>query len=359
VRLLDRYLLREFVTLLLLSLLSFVVIFAVVDLFEKIQDFLDGHASAWTIGRYYFYKIPYVVVTVLPVALLMATFLSLGQMSKFNELTAIVTAGVSTGRVVLPLFGVALVAVLVSFALSEAVVPDATRKRDAIFEREVQRRPAPGQGDFTNVSFLGNDGRVYLVRLYLSREQRMHDVLVTELREGAIARRIDAQMARWDGRRWVFQNGVVRTFRGGSERAEPFRERAFPELRERPEDFRKDSERPDEMGYFELADYVRKLRRSGLRADKYDVDLQLKLALPFINLIVVVLGTALATRLRHANAAVGFGISVSVAFLYYGIMRAAEALGEAGSVSPVVAGWAGNALLGVIAFLLFAQAQRR
>ena len=88
-RLLDRYVLIEFVKLLLLSLFAFVVIFAIVDLFEKIQDFMDGHASALIVARYYAYKIPWVTVQVLPVALLMATFLTLGQMSKFNELTAI------------------------------------------------------------------------------------------------------------------------------------------------------------------------------------------------------------------------------------------------------------------------------
>ena len=52
-RLLDRYVLIEFLKLLLLSLCAFVVIFAIVDLFEKIQDFMDGHATAWVVGRYY------------------------------------------------------------------------------------------------------------------------------------------------------------------------------------------------------------------------------------------------------------------------------------------------------------------
>ena len=94
-RLLDRYVLREFLLLLLFSLCAFVVIFAIVDLFEKIQDFMDGRATLSIVGRYYMYKVPWVVVQVLPVALLMATFLTLGQMSKFNELTAMVTAGES------------------------------------------------------------------------------------------------------------------------------------------------------------------------------------------------------------------------------------------------------------------------
>ena len=358
-RLLDRYLLREFLLLLALSLFAFLVIFAIVDLFEKIQDFMDNSASAWTVARYYFYKTPYVVVTVLPVALLMATFLTLGQMSKFNELTAMVTAGLSTARILVPLFAVAAIAVLVSFALNESVVPSATRKREAILETEVHRRSVRAPTEYSNVSFLGRGGRVYLVRLYLVPEHRMHDVLVTEFRGDAISRRIDARMARWDGRQWIFQDGVVRTFRAGRETAEPFAARGFPELPEHPEDFSKQQEDPDEMGFLALADYVRRLEQSGLRVEKYLVELHLKLAFPFINLIVVVLGAALASQLRQPNAALGFGISVSIAFLYYGLMRAGQALGQSGSVPPAIAAWAANALLMAIAVGLLYRAQRR
>jgi lipopolysaccharide export system permease protein len=359
-RLFDRYVLREFLLLLALSLVAFVAIFAIVDLFEKIQDFMDGHASAWTIARYYLFKIPYVVVNVLPVALLMSTFLTLGQMSKFNELTAMATSGVSTGRIIVPLLVVALLCVGVSFLLSETVVPGATRRREAILEGEVRRRQVKEPTEYPNVSILGRDGRVYVTKLYLAPEQRMHDVLVTEMRGNAIARRIDARVARWDGQRWVFEDGVVRAFDPeGGETATPFTRLPMPELSERPEDFKKRPEQPDEMGFARLSDYVGRLRQSGLRDEKYQVQLDLKLAFPWINFIVVVMGAALAARLRNPNAALGFGISVFTAFFYYGLMRAGEALGTGGTVPPLVAAWTGNAVFGALALVLFLSAQRR
>ena len=358
-RLFDRYVLREFLLLLLLSLIAFVAIFAIVDLFEKIQDFMDGHAGAWTIARYYLYKVPYVVVNVLPVALLMSTFLTLGQMSKFNELTAMATSGVSTGRIIVPLLLVALLCVGASFALSETVVPAATKRREDIIEGEVRRRQVREPTEYPNVSMLGRDGRVYLVKLYLAPEKRMHDVLVTEMKSNDIVRRIDARAARWDGRQWVFDDGVVRVFERGKETATPFTRLALPELSERPEDFRKRPEKPDEMGFVRLRDYVERLRHSGLREEKYQVQLDLKLAFPWINFIVVVMGAALAARLRNPNAALGFGISVFTAFFYYGLMRAGEALGTGGTVPSVVAAWSANAIFGALALGLFVSAQRR
>lgn len=359
VRRFDRYVLREFMLLLALSLIAFVAIFAIVDLFEKIQEFMDGHATAWTVARYYAYKVPYVVVNVLPIALLMSTFLTLGQMSRFNELTAMATAGVSTGRIIVPLLIVALAAVGVSFALNEAVVPEATRRREAIIDGEVRRRQVREPSEFANVSALGRDGRVYLVKLYLVHEKRMHDVLVTELRRGAIVRRVDARSARWDGSQWVFEDGVARIFGPDGEEATPFDRLAMPELSEQPEDFQKAPERPDEMGFIRLADYVERLRQSGLRVEKYQVQLDLKLAFPWINFIVVVMGAALAARLRNPNAAIGFGISVFTAFFYYGLMRAGQALGQGGSLPPLVAAWGANAVFGALALGLFISAQRR
>jgi len=358
-RLLDRYVLVEFVKLLLLSLFAFVVIFAIVDLFEKIQDFMDGHASALVVARYYAYKVPWVTVQVLPVALLMATFLTLGQMSKFNELTAMVTSGLSTGRIIVPLFGVGLVCVLASFYLNEMVVPKATVHREEILETEVRHRLATKPTEYSNLSVLGHDGRIYTAKLYLVPEQRLQDVTIIEFKDDVLARRIDARLARWDGHGWILEDGVERAFDKGKESARAFAARRLEGSSEKPESFEKDPEDPDEMAYSDLADYVHRLEHGGLRTEKYQVQLHQKFAFPWINLIVVVMGAALAARMRNPNAALGFGISVSTAFFYVGLMRAGQALGQSGSMPPIAAAWFANALLGLLALGLLVQAQRR
>ncbi len=358
-RLLDRYVLLEFLKLLVLSLCAFVVIFAIVDLFEKIQDFMDGHATMWVVGRYYLYKVPWVVVQVLPVALLMATFLTLGQMSKFNELTAMVTSGLSTTRIVVPLFAVGLLAVGASFALNELVVPHATEKREQILDVEVHHRLTTRPTEYANLSVIGRGGRIITAKLYLVPEKRLHDVTVSEFKGDSLVRRVDASVARWDGSEWVFQNGVERTFQGGKETAKPFSRFPRPDMPETPADFEKNPEDPETMGYAKLAEYVHRLEHGGLRVEKYRVQLDQKIAFPFINLIVVVMGAALAARLRNPNAALGFGISVSTAFFYVGLMRAGLALGQSGTLPATAAAWFANAFFGAIATVLLIQAQRR
>jgi lipopolysaccharide export system permease protein len=71
------------------------------------------------------------------------------------------------------------------------------------------------------------------------------------------------------------------------------------------------------------------------------------------------IGGALATRLRMQGAALGFGLSVAISFLYYGILRAGQALGHNGALPPYVAAWGADALFGAVALVMLAQAQRR
>ncbi len=359
-RILDRYLLREFAGYLLLGLAGFVVIFVVVDLFEKIDVFLDHRAPLPLVVQFYLYLAPDVVVKVLPVALLLATFLALGQLNKFGELTAMRSAGLSLWRILVPVFGVAVLCSLLSLFLGEYVVPGANRTRDEIWEEKIQSIHRPSVTERADVTYLGEGGRIWYMRLYLVAEKRMHEVSLQEFKAGRLVRRIDAAEATWDGSRWQFVSGYMRTFDAqGKEKAEFFPRMAVAGLAEHPDDFSKEMRRPDEMNFFELSAYLEKLRASGGRVANYLVDLHLKLAFPLICLIVVMIGGSLATRLRMQSAAMGFGLSVTISFLYYGFMQAGKALGHNGALSPYVAAWMGDTIFGLVGVVMMVQAQRR
>jgi lipopolysaccharide export system permease protein len=359
VRILDRYLLREFSTYLLLGLVGFITIFIVVDVFEKIDVFLDHRAPVGLIARFYIYRAPEVVVQVLPVALLLATFLSLGQLNKFGELTAMRAAGLSLLRILRPVFVVAAACVLLALTLGEVVVPGANRERDRIYGEQIQRINRASVTDRGDVTYLGQGGRIYFMRLYVIPERRMHEVSLQEFRSGELVRRVDAAEASWDGTQWVFSSGFERTFADGTEKAEPFERLSLPGLAERPNDFAKETRKPEEMNYLELRGYVEKLRASGGRVANYLVDLHVKLAFPLINLIVVMIGAPIATRMRMQSAALGFGLSVAISFFYYAFLRAGQALGHNGALPPYLAAWLGDIVFGAVGVVMTIQAQRR
>jgi lipopolysaccharide export system permease protein len=358
VKILDRYLLREFLTYLALGLLGFIAIFVVVDIIEKADVFLDHNAPFLMIARFYLYRAPEVVVLVQPVALLLATFLALGQLNKFGELTAMRTSGLSLRRILVPVLAVAAVAAVGALVIGEYLVPPANRERDRIYDLQIQDLHREDPHERADVTYLGTGGRIFYIRLYDTVTKRMQNVSLQEFHDGELLRRIDAAVAQWEGGRWVFQNGFLRTFDGAREKAEPFTRLAVGGIAERPEDFAKKTPEPDEMSYRELRAYVTRLRASGARVENFLVDLHLKLAFPLVTFIVVLIGASLATRLRMQGAALGFGLSILIAFLYYAFMRTGQALGHNGALPPYLAAWLGDIVFGVVGLGMLTLAQR-
>ena len=358
-RILDRYLLREFAGYLALGLVGILAIFVVVDVFEKIDVFLDHHTALSLLGRYYLYRLPEWLVQVLPIALLMATFLALGQLNKFGELTAMRTSGRSLLGILAPVLAVSVASALFSLGLSESVVPETNRQRDVIYDQEIQGMRRRQVTERADVTYLGEGGRIFYMRLYLVGEKRMHEVSLQEFRGGALVRRIDAAEASWDGTCWVFSSGFLRRFSGNREQVKGFDRMALNGISEQPADFAKEGRNPDEMNFFELWSYVQRLRASGARVANYLVDLQVKLAFPLVNLIVVLIGAPVATRLRMQSAALGFGLSIVISFCYYALLRTGQALGHSGALNPYLAGWLGDLVFGAVGAVMMTGAQRR
>lgn len=358
-RTLDRYVLGEFLKALAFSLLAFLSLFLLIDFIEKLNRFLDHGAQAGPVLRYFLWKIPYIIVMMLPVAYLLATFLTLGQMARFNELSAIVTSGVSLVRLARPILWLALLASVVSFVLGELVVPDATARRERILRQEIEGIPPAPETQRNDIALRGRDGRVYVVRTYLVQEQRMHGVSIYEYAAGRLLRRTDARVAEWGDSAWILRDVTEREFlEDGSEVQTQHAHLVFPSP-ETPEAFQALPRDPEELGYFDLRRYLQRVAEQGRELDPYRVDLFLKLTFPLANFVVGVIGAALAMQLRHPTPALSFGLSVSIAFLYYGVMRLCESLGDSGILPAWAAGWTPPVLFSALAVWLLVRAGRR
>src|SRR5882724_5938239 len=103
-RLLDRYLLRELLVPLFYCLSGFLVFWLSFDLFTSLSDFQSRQLSARDIVDFYLIKLPELLGTVMPVALLLALLYTLTNHARYHELTAIRSAGVSLWRTSIPYF---------------------------------------------------------------------------------------------------------------------------------------------------------------------------------------------------------------------------------------------------------------
>ncbi len=354
-KILDRYLLSEFIAYLVMGLMAIVGIFVIVDIFEKIDTFVDAKAPLALIVRFYASYIPVVTVQVLPIAVLLASLLSLGRFARHHELTAMRVAGLSLFRIYLPILLFAVGLGIAAFALGEIVVPEANQRRKRIMNQEIKHKPEVSRRQ--DVRYIGRDGRIYIIGSYDVPRATMRDVVIQEFAGGNLARRIDARLGQWQGQHWELRNGYVRTFGGDSLSTRRFDRFEF-RAAEQPDDFAKEERDPDVMGYAELRRWITRFRQSGGEARPYLVDMHMKLAMPLVNVITVLIGASLSTRLRRGGTALGFGLSLLISFLYYSLIRAGQALGHGGTLPPVVAAWIANLVFTAIGLALLARAQR-
>jgi lipopolysaccharide export system permease protein len=343
VTVLDRYLTRSLLLPLGGSLGSFLTLAVIVDLFEKLDTFLDNAVPTGLVVQYYVATLSFLFIIVLPVATLIAVLFALGGMARRNELIAMTASGVSLYRILRPVLVVGLAMSLVGLAFSTELVPRGNHHSSEIYDHEIKGRPRISGSQRRDLSYLGSGGRFFLIRRFDGDAGSMEDVVLQQFTEGTLVHRVDAERADWDGNRWVFHDGYIRHFReNGPPKVESFSERTFDDMTETPRDFLRPDKEPDEMTLPELRDHIRRTAASGGDVTGLHVDLQTRFSFPFASFIVVLLGAPLTGAIRRGGHALGFGLALLVGFVYYILLQIGETYGHNGTMPPVLAAWIPN-----------------
>lgn len=358
IRIHDSYLTTSFAGALAIAILAFLTIFIVVDLFEKVDTYVDNRVPLDAVLRYNIYKVPQIILLVLPVAMLLGCLFGIGNLSRRNEILPLQIAGLSVNRILLPVYITGLAVSIAAFAVGETLLPEANARLNRVWREEIRRDPRSRAESRPNVNLLGEGGRLYLIGRYDARKKVMRDVVIQRFAEKTLVERVDAREGEWRENHWVFKNGFLRQFREEIEDARAFEELIIPDLAETPEDFARPEKEPEEMSLGELHDFVRRTVASGGTALKEETEMHLKVSFPFCNLILVLLGTPIAARRRRSGLAVSFALAVGIAFLYYGAIRVGQALGQNETLPPVLAAWIGNILFAAVAAIQLAKFTR-
>jgi len=380
-RILDRYLIRQFGFALIFSLIAFWVIFLVVDLVEHLDKFIDKDAPFFLVIRYYFYYTPYILVLSLPVAMLLSSLFSLGQLAKHNELTAMKSAGISLYRILLPMFALSFLISLFVIAFGETIVPLTYQKMIEVKTVEIEKGKRERNLILQNIFVQAEDGRIFHLSHYDTKERLGKDVLVQRFERNRLKEEIRAKRVRWKNNGWLFEDGVERIFSDASdelgktktdslpassgekyqsetEKYEPFEKLFRLDLKIEPEALVRRQKKSDEMGYFELAEYVKIKKRSGQVVAKETTDLHLKIAFPFVSFIIVLFGAPLAANPKRSGLAIGFAISLFISFVYYTLIRMGQSFGYSEKLPPLLAAWAANILFAILGTILLVKAKK-
>ncbi len=356
-RLLDRYIIRQFVTTALFSLAAVLVVFIVIDAMEKLDDFIDRQAGWGIIAQYYLFFVPEIIKLIIPVAMLLASLFVTARLSTQNELTAMKSSGVSLYRIMVPYMIVAFIVSVFSVYFNGWVVPSANKKKFAIERTYLHKDVIMASG--ANIYVQDSPTRILSIGYFDDSRETASRVSIQDFDPHdptIMVERVDAVSMAWDStaREWILNNGTRRWFSGGTERLEQFLVQPAGRLHFNPDDLRKKQEKPDEMDYYSLKQFIQNQQRAGQDVAQWQVDFYSKISFPFATVIVVLFGVPFSSVKRRGGAGVQLGISLLICFVYLILMKVTQVFGYNGDVNPLVTAWAANIFffLGAVVVLL-------
>lgn len=344
---------------LILFLAGVIFIFILVNFFERIDKFVEKKASPFSIIKYYFYQIPYLITLLFPVAHLLATFFSLGEMARKNELLAIKASGINLLRLFKPLIILALFNSFLAFFLSETLSPMGMRTARDIYAVEIRKGTKRFERTFAkDLSFWGQGEKFFFFESIDSRKNLAYGIIMMEFERGIIKRRVDAKKGIYTKEGWIFYDVTERIFKENGGIVNFFKEKNFSEIVESPFDFLKGRKELEEMEWKELVKRIKMLKGAGLSYSEDLVEFHTRIAFPFANLVILIFALPLASSLRGRGRAYGFGISVIFSFVYWGIMQFSKALGQVERLNPLLSAWLPNIIFLEFALLAFRKIKR-
>lgn len=349
------YFLKEFLRIFILTLAAFVLIYIFVDFLERIDNFLEARLPLSRVAYYYILSVPLFLFNVAPVAVLVSIMISLGLLARHNEIIAVKAAGISLHRVSIPLLGAGILISLLMFVISEMAIPYASVKTNAIWNLEVEKKGKAKSGQFKDVWFKG-EGIIINFDFYDSNKNYLRGINLFRLNERfALYERIKAKEARLVKDGWRFSDGLVKTYKEDGQLSLETFENADFKLGQLPENFTESQRAPQEMGFEELYYYARKVEDEGHDPTKYFVDLNFKIAYPFICLVMLLIGLPIVLwRERGGGIDVGIGAGVGLSFVYLVLLGLSRSLGYTGILYPALAAWLPNILFMLVGLFLFA-----
>jgi LPS export ABC transporter permease LptG len=362
-RLLDRYVIRNFAQVYFYCIAGFISIWLIFDVSDNISTFIDEHISVWLVVRYYATQIPQVLIILLPVSLLLSLLFALGQMSRSNEIVSMLTAGVSLPRVLLPLIGIGLLTVAASMALNYSLAPHAELARKS-FLSEAQSRPARNiQGQiFRNRT----DLRTWFIQNFRLGDNTFNNIQV--LQQDANDNIVMSYVAgranyRSQTKTWDLENVRLAYYdAAGNITKEEFRPALTLEhWSETPFRLGSANVQAEFLSFPELREYLH--FNSDFPATllaPFRTHLQYRLALPWTCLVVVCIAAPLGIGYSRRGVLSSVAAAVILVFSMNFLVHLFLALGEGDRVPGWIAAWTPNILFaGIGLYLLYLRASNR
>ena len=288
--------------------------------------------------------LPSVFVMTIPMGVLLATVMTLNNLSLSSEITVMRACGIGINRIAKPIFVFALVMALTSFFVNETIVPVMTKQSTDLALYAFGKKNIPeGKQNFTFKET--KDGGTLKRLFYVGdcTDKTLHNITVLDASKDNTIQILQAREGKTSTEGWIFEKGAIYTITDSGKALDTtlFNNTTISFGM----DLSKEMERnlANEHNFLQLVKFIAKENRPELRIDLYD-----KIALPLTTIVLVLIGVPLAITPPRVRYNRGFLFSILIIFTYYLIRAFSISVGEAGGFAPVLAAFLPNIILTII-----------
>ena len=353
---LDRYISRIYVRVASVSFLALLGLFYISTFIDRSDKIFKGVAVS-KIGHLLVLMTPQFVYYVIPIAALLSALVTYGLLARSSELTVMKACGISLYRTALSLVVLSLGFSAVLFSLEQRLMATANRQAD-VLDAEIRGRQAKGLNLLLRRWVVGPDRTIYFYGNFDPERNEMLGLSVFKPRPDrwALASETFVRRAIFDGKTWTGESGWMQDFSTSPPKWTDIAKSPIPGM-ETPDYFATAPPDAELMSVSELKRYTEELGTSGFNTVPLQVELHRKLAFPFVTLVMTLLAVPFGISAGKHGALYGVGLGIVIALSYWILISAFVAIGKAGLLTPILAGWAPNILVVGLACYLFLRAK--
>ena len=362
-RIITRYTLKELGGPFIGALFVLTIILAASNIIQTADMVMNKGVDAMQVTRVFLYFLPYVLIFTIPISVLAAVLLGFGRLSGDNELTAIRTSGISLWKIIFPVIICGILISLANIPLNDKILPESEFKARKLLKTIGMKNPAALIEPGIFIKGFQN----YIVFVHNKKGDVLEDVRIYQPREGKPTRTIIARTGRITplphekGVQLELMNGTADEI--SPENPDEFYKISFKKYQmtlnlEKAVDINSIQKKAREKSMKELVDDI-ELMGASVDVVPLQVEFHRKLALSFSNLVFVLVGVPLAITTHRREKFVGFGLSIVMFLVYWGIMLGGIAFAIRAAIPAWAGVWSANIILALFGAVLFYRLLKR
>ncbi len=342
-KILDKYIIKKFLSTYVFAVLVIVLIILVIDFVEKNDDFIEKNAPINEIlGVYYLNLAPYWANYISPLMIFISTVFFTAKMAAHTEIVAILTSGTSFLRLMKPYFLASLIVAFISFIMVGWVLPRANAKRISFENKYIKEQYYFSDRDFHMA--IAENTYVYL-STYNNDSKTAYDFTIEKLDKNQLVEKLSARRIQWIDslNTWRIYDYRIRKLGILKDELSFASTPLDSAIGIFPSDFESTHAVHETFTIPELNKKINLIESRGSEGiASFQIEIYQRFATPFAVVILSLIGLIVSARKRRGGVGLQIAIGFVLAFVYILFYIMSKGIAESGNMPPLLAVWMPN-----------------